>query len=104
MHLEPFTDGKWKATPAGGISANGEVVICATRKGKVAEADTFNNGFGHANANRRLVMSAPDLYAACTQLLRAYEEGERNGGSVDWSDLDEAHAMACKALRRAHGR
>jgi hypothetical protein len=41
--------------------------------------------------------------AACL-LVKAYENGEANGGSIDWSDVDEAHEVALReveAERRA---
>jgi len=35
---------------------------------------------------------------ACELLVSAYERGNRDGGSVDWDDLDLAHEAAVAAL------
>lgn len=55
-----------------------------------------NSGCDHANA--RLIAAAPDLLEAVEALLYAYAEGEASGGSLSWSDLDNAHRLALKAL------
>lgn len=34
---------------------------------------------------------------ACEALVLAYQAGADNGGSIEWSDLDDAHALAVKA-------
>jgi hypothetical protein len=36
--------------------------------------------------------------AACKALIKAYNDGEKNGGSIEWSDLDHAHQLALKAF------
>ncbi len=35
----------------------------------------------------------------CNQVIGAYDEGGRSGGSIDWADLDYAHGFAKKAVR-----
>lgn len=41
---------------------------------------------------------------ACHLLVDAYKEGLRNSGEIDWSDVDNAHAMARKAVRKRTAR
>lgn len=48
--------------------------------------------------NDRLRELTRDLLVPCVQLINAYAEGEENGGSVDWSDLDQAHDTAMHAV------
>jgi hypothetical protein len=37
---------------------------------------------------------------AAVLLVEAYERGKENGGSISWEDLDLAHAVAVRALRK----
>lgn len=46
---------------------------------------------------RRQVQAA---MTAAALLVRAYEAGKLAGGSVEWSDVDDAHEAARRALGR----
>jgi len=46
-----------------------------------------------------LEMKGINAEKACQMLVDAYAQGERNGGSVDWSALDEAHAVAMQVCK-----
>lgn len=50
-----------------------------------------------ATITKDLVLA--DALAACVTLIEAYKRGERNGGSVDWDDVDAAHDIALLAVR-----
>jgi hypothetical protein len=54
-----------------------------------------------AESNARLIAAAPTLLSACEQFKWAFDQGEKHGGSVDWSDIEDAYGMACSALRKA---
>jgi hypothetical protein len=40
--------------------------------------------------------------SACEKLVEAYDKASGDGGSVDWSNVDEAYRLALKALGREH--
>ena len=61
--------------------------------------DTFEVAIGRAE--RHLIRLEKELErhrAASIALVTAYERGEANGASMDWSDLDDANELAVKAL------
>lgn len=45
--------------------------------------------------------AVPDLVHACRLLVGAYERAEDDGASIDWEDIDAAHALALEALETA---
>lgn len=49
--------------------------------------------------HRRTVAQYGTAIDACAQLVAAYRAGKRNGGSIEWSDVDAAYEMAKAALR-----
>lgn len=53
------------------------------------------------NAKRKAVAEGEVLKAAlltCQMLKQAYENGEADGGEMDWNDVDQAHDQALHAL------
>ncbi len=42
-----------------------------------------------------------NLLRTCEALIDAYNRGKKNGGSIDWSDLDYAYELACEAVTKA---
>jgi hypothetical protein len=54
-----------------------------------------------ARFTANLFAASPLLARACFMLAQAYQEGEDNGGSMRWEDVDAAWLMAKKALTEA---
>lgn len=74
--------------------------------GEVLEFDVLQTLKGRRNwPKAHVTVQAQDradlAMAACRQLVAAYRTAVRNGsgGSIDWSDVDDAHELARKALR-----
>lgn len=38
---------------------------------------------------------------ACRALVAAYQSAEDEGDDIDWQDIDDAHALACEALKES---
>lgn len=103
------TPGPWqlKVAEFGGPH---EVSFAPKSYGRIASV--FTPGFQNlpeapttqeCEANARLIAAAPDLLAACEMLAEAYQSGEDNAGSMEWSDVDLAWEYATAAIAKALG-
>lgn len=83
------------------LSRQSQRVLGALARGVRDEenVDTFEVAI--ERAERHLIHLEKELAghrASSVALVSAYERGEANGGSMDWSDLDDANELAVKAL------
>jgi hypothetical protein len=70
--MNPHTPTPWKLTPAGGISGDGEVIVLGKfnpKKHKGCEG--MNDGFGHANGNAELIVTAVNSHQELVRELAA---------------------------------
>lgn len=49
------------------------------------------------NTPRRLNNEAVEV---CRALVSAYDQGKRNGGHADWNDIDFAHTLAKRVVKK----
>lgn len=46
-----------------------------------------------------LLVAKEAAFSCMRKLIAAYDAGQESGGSIDWSDLDEAYAVALKGAK-----
>lgn len=73
----------------------------STARFRIEDADGAILGESHDPAVASRFAASRAALHACDLIAAAYAEG-RDGGSVPWEMLDEAHAAALAALRSAH--
>lgn len=62
-------------------------------KYRVEDVDCLRNVI-----NAVIMLKASPAIEACAALVKAYDNGLARGGSIDWSEVDAAHAQARAAL------
>ena len=67
------TQGEWKVEDGNIVKCN-EAVICTARRINVSDEE--------ANANARLIASAPAMLQTLQEILETYQNKEQNGGGL----------------------
>lgn len=61
---------------------------------EIAQAIETEGNFPAPHISVKQLRSDAKARAAARALVAAYQQGEANGGSIDWSDLDAAYELA----------
>ena len=101
------TPTPWRVAPSGGISGNGEIVVCNDIPTLIeCEEKPITDGFGRASANAEFIVRAVNSHAELVEALRALlSEWNNRTALIESCDLteneDRAVAMAEAALKKA---
>lgn len=95
------TPTPWKVTKNGGISGDGEVIICNDTKAVREElAQPVNNGFGRASANSAFIVRAVNSHEELLEALRVIANAGESG-PLSTATWHEAKAIARLAIAHA---